>query len=116
MNEPKIYPNWESAQEALDRGETVRIEMEPFKIDPALVQLGLDLQTREHLERWRKLQPKTDYEVGDRVMRKSSRVEDEGVVRRVTPTHVDVYWFGSQYSSTIRKDRIKPAQKGGQQG
>lgn len=56
MSEPKMYPDWESAQEALDRGETVRIEMAPFKIDPALVQLALDLQAKERLEEWRKMQ------------------------------------------------------------
>lgn len=53
-----------------------------------------------------------DYKVGDRVMRKSSRNLDEGTVRRVTPTHVDVLWFGSCFTSTIRKDRVKPVVKG----
>lgn len=53
-NEPKMYPDWESAEEAMDRGETVRIEMPPFKIDPYLVQLALDLQAKERLEQWRK--------------------------------------------------------------
>lgn len=51
-DEPKMYPNWESAQEAMDRGETVRIEMEPFQIDPALVQLAIDLQHKERFEQW----------------------------------------------------------------
>lgn len=60
MSEPKMYPDWESAQEALDRGETVRIEMEPFKIDPALVQLALDLQAKERMEEWHKLQEKRE--------------------------------------------------------
>lgn len=54
--EPKIYPDLASAQEAMDRGETVRIEMEPFQIDPALVQLALDLQAKERLEEWRESQ------------------------------------------------------------
>lgn len=54
--EPKTYPDWESAQEAMDRGETVRIEMEPFQIDPALVQLALDLQYKERFEEWRESQ------------------------------------------------------------
>lgn len=54
MSEPKIYPDLTSAQEALNRGETVRIEMEPFQIDPALVQLALDLLAKERLEEWKR--------------------------------------------------------------
>lgn len=47
-NEPKTYPDWESAQEAMDRGETVRIHL-----DPALLQLELDLQRKGHFEMWK---------------------------------------------------------------
>ncbi len=50
----KIYASMEEAQEALDRGETVRIALSAFKIDPALVQLALDLQARERLEIWKR--------------------------------------------------------------
>lgn len=56
--EPKIYKTWAEAQEAMDRGETVRVEMEPFAIDPQLVQLALDLQAKERLEQWQKQQKK----------------------------------------------------------
>lgn len=48
-----IYPDWETAQAALDRGEEVRIEIQPFKIDPALVQKALDLQAQERLNQWK---------------------------------------------------------------
>jgi transcription antitermination factor NusG len=116
MSDPKIYPDWESAQEAMDRGETVRIEMGPFKIDPALVQLALDLQAKERMEEWRKTLKNQDYSLGDRVMRRSGMYESEGVVKRVTPTHVDVHWFDSGRTTTIRKDRIKLAPKGEKQG
>ena len=51
---PNIYPDWVSAQEALDRGETVRIEMQPCEIDPTLVWLALDLQAKERLAEWRR--------------------------------------------------------------
>lgn len=54
--EEKIYKTWEEAQAALDRGETVRIEVEPFQIDPALIQLALDLQYKERLEQWKQAQ------------------------------------------------------------
>jgi hypothetical protein len=47
--EPKIYPNWTEAQAAMDRGETVRVEVEPFAIDPRLIQLAQDLQDKEQL-------------------------------------------------------------------
>jgi hypothetical protein len=47
-----IYPDLASAQAALDRGETVRIEMQPFVIDPALVQLAQDLQDQERLQQF----------------------------------------------------------------
>lgn len=50
--EPKMYDTWEEAQEAMDRGETVRVKMEPFEIDPAFVQLAQDFQDREQLSRW----------------------------------------------------------------
>lgn len=56
MEETKMYPDWESAEEAMNRGETVRIEMPPLKIDPYLVQLALDLQYKERLDQWRKMQ------------------------------------------------------------
>lgn len=50
---PRMYPNWESAEAAMERGETVRIEMEPLQIDPALLQLALDLEHKDRLEQWR---------------------------------------------------------------
>ena len=56
LEEIPIYPDLDSAQPALERGETVRIEMEPFKIDPWLVQKALDLQAQERLEQWRQQQ------------------------------------------------------------
>lgn len=49
----KIYPNWEEAQEAMDRGEIVHVEVEPFSIDPLLLQIAQDLQDRERLEEWK---------------------------------------------------------------
>ena len=54
--EDPIYPDFESAWPALERGERVRIEMEPFQIDPWLVQKALDLQSQERLEEWRQKQ------------------------------------------------------------
>ena len=60
--EPKIYNSFEEAQEALDRGETVRIVVEPFRIDPALIQLALDLQAKERLEEWKRLNKLADQE------------------------------------------------------
>jgi hypothetical protein len=51
-HEPTMYKSWEEAQPALDRGETVRIEMQPSEINPTLVQLAQDLQDREQLARW----------------------------------------------------------------
>lgn len=55
-DEIPIYPDFESAWSALERGETVRIEIEPVKIDPWLVQKALDLQAQERLEQWRQQQ------------------------------------------------------------
>lgn len=55
IEEEKIYHSFEDAQEALDRGETVRIALPPFRVDPALVQLALDLQGKERLEEWKRL-------------------------------------------------------------
>ena len=51
----KMYNSFEEAQEALDRGETVRVVLEPFHIDPALIQLALDLQAKERMEEWKRL-------------------------------------------------------------
>jgi len=48
--EDTIYPDLASAQAALDRGETVRIEMQSLTINPALVQLAQDLQDQERLQ------------------------------------------------------------------
>lgn len=56
VNDIKTYPDWESAQAAMDRGETVRVEMEPFQIDPALVQLAIDLYQKERFEAWKAAQ------------------------------------------------------------
>jgi hypothetical protein len=52
-DEIPIYPDFDSAWPALERGETVRIEMQPFKVDPWLVQKALDLQVQERLEQWK---------------------------------------------------------------
>jgi hypothetical protein len=54
--EQKIYPDFESAQEALDRGERVRIAVEPFNIDPKLLQLAQKFQDKERLEEWKRSQ------------------------------------------------------------
>lgn len=51
-NEPKMYDTWEEAEAAMDRGETVRIKMEPFEINSDLPQLAQDLQDRKQLVRW----------------------------------------------------------------
>lgn len=51
--EEKIYTNWKEAEEAMNRGETVRVEVEPFPIDPHLLQLAQDLQDKEKLEEWK---------------------------------------------------------------
>jgi hypothetical protein len=56
QKEDPIYPDFESAQEALDRGERVRITMEPFEIDPQLIQKALDLQSQDRLEEWKRTQ------------------------------------------------------------
>lgn len=54
--EQKIYANWEAARAAMDRGETVRVEQEPFTIDPHLVQLAQGLQDKQRLEEWKQCQ------------------------------------------------------------
>jgi hypothetical protein len=51
--QPKTYKSLEEAQEAMDRGETVCIEMDESEINPALVQFAQDLQDREQLKRWK---------------------------------------------------------------
>lgn len=43
-------------QALLDAGYSIQIEMEPFQIDPQLVQLAIDLQYRDRLEQWKKQQ------------------------------------------------------------
>lgn len=43
-------------QALLDNGQSIQIEVEPFKVDPWLVQKALDLQAQERLEQWRKQQ------------------------------------------------------------
>lgn len=53
--EKNMCRSFEEAQEALDRGETVRIAVEPFRIDPALIQLALDLQAKDRMEAWKRL-------------------------------------------------------------
>lgn len=52
-DESPIYPDFESAWPALERGERVRIEMQPFEIDPWLVQKAIDLQQQERFEEWK---------------------------------------------------------------
>lgn len=51
--EEKIYTNWAEGQAAMDRGETVRVECEPFSIDPQLLQIAQDLQNKERLLEWK---------------------------------------------------------------
>jgi hypothetical protein len=48
-NEPKIYHDIASAQAAMDRGETVRIAMYSWEINPALRQVAQDIQDRQRL-------------------------------------------------------------------
>lgn len=45
-----IYANWECAQAALDAGRNVRIAVQPFTVDPALLQLARDFQFNEDEE------------------------------------------------------------------
>jgi hypothetical protein len=56
MEEEKIYASWEEAQSALDAGLTVRIAVEPYTFDPALLQLALGLHGKERLEAWKRNQ------------------------------------------------------------
>jgi hypothetical protein len=49
MDEPPIFASFAEAEAALDRGETVHVTMEPFPIDPQLLQRGQDLQDKEQL-------------------------------------------------------------------
>jgi hypothetical protein len=58
-SEIKTYPDLESAQAAMDRGETVRVEMESYPFRPELLQLALDLQAIERLAEWRRYQETT---------------------------------------------------------
>jgi len=55
-----IYRTLEEALEALERGETVRMELGAYAIDPALVQLALDLQAKERQEEWKRQQQTPD--------------------------------------------------------
>lgn len=54
--EVKIYADWTEAQAAMDRGEMVRVEVQPFPIDPCLLQLAQDLQDKERREEWKHCQ------------------------------------------------------------
>ena len=40
-------------QVLLDDGQRIQIEMEPFQIDPWLVQKAIDLQYQDRLEQWK---------------------------------------------------------------
>jgi len=51
-----IYRNLEEASEALARGETILIPASVLNVDPALLQLIIDLQAKERLEEWRRQQ------------------------------------------------------------
>lgn len=55
MQEP-IYHTLEEASAALERGETVRQALDAYPIDPALVQLALDMQAKERLSEWKRQQ------------------------------------------------------------
>ncbi|GCF07341.1 hypothetical protein [Dictyobacter arantiisoli] len=48
-----IYKNFEDAQAALDRGEEVRIEVEPFTVPLDLLRLARQFQDKERLNQWR---------------------------------------------------------------
>ncbi len=43
-------------QVLLDDGQSILIEMEPFQVDPALVQMAIDLQYRDRLKQWKQQQ------------------------------------------------------------
>lgn len=43
-------------QVLLDAGESIQIEVEPFRIDPWLVQKAIDLQHQERFEQWQREQ------------------------------------------------------------
>jgi len=58
--EKRIYHSVEEAEEALDRGEAVHIALTPYRIDPALVQLAWDIQAKERLEEWKRLENLSD--------------------------------------------------------
>lgn len=49
----KTYATIEEAEEAMARGETVRIEFKPEDINPALIDLAHDLQQKERFEEWK---------------------------------------------------------------
>lgn len=55
-SESRMYASFEEAQPALDAGLSVRIAVQPFTIDPSLLQLALDLQAKERLEEWKQQQ------------------------------------------------------------
>lgn len=40
-------------QTLLDNGYSIQIEVEPFKVDPRLLQLAQDLQDKQRLEEWK---------------------------------------------------------------
>jgi hypothetical protein len=52
IDEPKMYDTWEEAEAAMDRGETVRVRMQPDEINPSLLQVAQDFQDHEQLTRW----------------------------------------------------------------
>jgi hypothetical protein len=47
-----IYKNLEDAQAALDRGEAVRIEVEPFTVSLDVLRLARQFQDKERLNEW----------------------------------------------------------------
>lgn len=53
MDNIKTYATIEEAEEAMARGETVRIEFKPEEINPALVDLAHDLQQKERFNEWK---------------------------------------------------------------
>ncbi len=53
-DEAPIYASLEEAQAALDNGEVVRIRVQSYAFDPAVLQRALDLQAHERLEAFRR--------------------------------------------------------------
>lgn len=53
--EPKMYDTWAEAEEAMNRGESVRVRMTAQEINPKLVDMAHDLQQKEKFQQWQKM-------------------------------------------------------------